>query len=80
MTKNMGTIDRGIRIAIALLVAALYFSGAISGTLAVVLGIVAIAFFVTSLVGWCPSYVPFGLTTRKRSAGPPPPPPPRSGA
>ena len=65
MTQNMGTADRAIRILIALVVAVLYFMGKISGTLAIVLGIVAIAFFVTSLVGWCPSYLPFGLSTRK---------------
>lgn len=69
MTKNMGTLDRTIRIIIALVVAALYFGGKISGTVAIVLGIVAIAFFLTSLVGWCPSYLPFGLSTRKPSAG-----------
>lgn len=70
MTKNMGTADRGIRILIALVIAALYFTGRISGTLAIVLGIVAVAFFLTSLVGWCPSYLPFGLSTRKPPSAP----------
>lgn len=71
MTKNMGSADRVTRFVIALAVAVLYFTGTISGTLAIVLGIVAVAFFVTSLVGWCPSYLPFGLSTRKPSGGPP---------
>lgn len=70
MTKNMGAADRGIRILIALVIAALYFTGRISGTLAIVLGIVAVAFFLTSLVGWCPSYLPFGLSTRKPPSAP----------
>ena len=70
MTKNMGTADRVIRTVIALTVGILYFTGKISGTVAVVLGIVAIAFLVTSFVGWCPSYLPFGLSTRKPEAGP----------
>ena len=70
MTKNMGTIDRVIRILVALVVAVLYFTGRISGTLAIVLGIVAIAFILTSFVGWCPTYVPFGLSTRKPPRGP----------
>jgi hypothetical protein len=70
MTKNMGTVDRVIRTLIAVAVSALYFAGKISGTLAIVLGIVAIAFLVTSLIGWCPSYVPFGLSTRKPPVGP----------
>lgn len=69
MTKNMGTADRVVRILIALAIAVLYFTGTISGTLAIVLGIVAIAFLLTSLVGWCPSYLPFGLSTRKRASG-----------
>ena len=70
MTKNMGTADRAIRILIALAIAVLYFTHQIGGTLAIVLEIVAIAFLVTSLIGWCPSYVPFGLSTRKPPTGP----------
>ncbi|HZH42338.1 MAG TPA: DUF2892 domain-containing protein [Gemmatimonadales bacterium] len=70
MTKNMGTVDRTIRILVALAIAVLYFTHKISGTLAIVLEIVAIAFIVTSLIGWCPSYVPFGLSTRKPPSGP----------
>jgi len=65
MKTNMGTTDRIIRLIIAVIIAALYFSGQISGTVAIVLGIVAIAFVVTSLVGWCPMYLPFGISTRK---------------
>lgn len=67
MTKNMGTTDRAIRTLIALAIVVLYFTGKISGTVAIVLGIVAVAFLVTSFVGWCPSYLPFGLSTRKTS-------------
>lgn len=65
MKKNMGTIDRIIRSVVVVAIAALYFTGQISGTLAIVLGIVAVAFAVTSLIGWCPTYVPFGLSTCK---------------
>jgi hypothetical protein len=67
MTKNMGTADRLIRTLIAVAIVVLYFTGKISGTVAILLGIVAVAFLVTSLVGWCPSYLPFGLSTRKGS-------------
>ena len=69
MTMNMGTADRIVRTLIALAIGVLYFTGKISGTLAIILGIVAIAFVLTSLVGWCPSYLPFGLSTRKPSGG-----------
>ena len=70
MIQNMGTTDRVIRILIALGVAVLYFTGRIGGTLALVLEIVAVVFVLTSLVGWCPGYLPFGLSTRKRPTGP----------
>jgi hypothetical protein len=67
MKKNMGTIDRVIRTVIAIVIAVLYFTGQISGTVAIVLGIVAVAFLLTSLVGWCPIYKPFGISTRKET-------------
>lgn len=67
MKKNMGTIDRVVRTIIAAAIAVLYFTGQISGTLAIVLGVVAVAFLLTSLVSRCPTYVPFGISTRKES-------------
>lgn len=63
MQKNMGTIDRVARLVAAVVIAVLWFTGTISGTLAIILGIVAAAFVVTSFIGLCPSYVPFGLST-----------------
>jgi Inner membrane protein YgaP-like, transmembrane domain len=65
----MGSADRVIRFLIAVAIAALYFMGKIGGTLAIVLEIVAIAFFLTSIVGWCPLYAPFKLSTRGKSGG-----------
>jgi hypothetical protein len=65
MTKNMGTADRAIRFLIALVIAVLYFTDRISGTLAIVLGVIAIAFFLTSLSGSCPGYLPFHCSTRR---------------
>ena len=67
MKKNMGTLDRIIRLALVVLVAVLYFTNVISGTLAIILGIVALVFLVTSLVGVCPLYMPFSISTRKES-------------
>ncbi len=67
MQKNMGTIDRAVRFALAVLVAVLYFAGQISGTAAIILGIFAVAFFATSLVGTCPIYLPLKISTRKES-------------
>jgi len=65
MKKNMGTIDKLIRIVIAIVVAVLYFTGQISGTAAIILGLLAVVFILTSLVGTCPLYLPFGLSTKK---------------
>ena len=69
MTRNMGSTDRAVRTFIVIVIGVLYFTGKIGGTLAIVSGIVAIAFLVTSLIGWCPGYVPFGLSTQKPSGG-----------
>lgn len=67
MQGNMGTIDRLIRLLVAVVIGALYLGGRLSGTLAIILGIVAVAFLATSLIGWCPAYLPFGISTRRRS-------------
>lgn len=69
MTKNMGTLDRVVRTLIAVAIGVLYFTNVISGTVALVLGIVAVIFLVTSFVSWCPAYLPFKISTRK-AAGP----------
>jgi hypothetical protein len=65
MTKNLGTVDRIIRFIFAVAVAALYITGVISGTLAIILGILAAVLLVTSIVGFCPLYVPFKISTVK---------------
>lgn len=62
----MGTIDRVIRILVAVVIAVLYFANVISGTLAIILLIVAGIFIVTSFLGFCPLYLPFGLSTKKK--------------
>ena len=67
MKKNMGTLDKSIRTIIALSVAVLYFTGVISGTTAIILGILAIVFLLTSFMGSCPLYMPFGISTRKQA-------------
>lgn len=61
----MGTIDRALRIVAAIVVALLYATGQISGTAAIILGIFAVIFLLTSFMGFCPLYVPFKLSTKK---------------
>ncbi len=66
MKKNMGIVDVTIRIVIAFVLIGLYFESLISGTLAIVLLILAGIFFLTSLIGFCPFYVLLGINTRKK--------------
>ncbi len=65
MTKNMGTVDRIIRTVLAIVIIVLYVTGQITGTAAIVLGIIAAMFLLTSLIGFCPAYLPFGIKTTK---------------
>ena len=67
MKANMGTIDRVVRIIIAIVVGILYYMGTISGTLGLVLMILAIIFLATSFISFCPLYWPFGISTKKKS-------------
>ena len=65
MKKNMGSSDRIIRSIIAVIIAVLYFNGTISGTLGIVLLVLAAVFLLTSFVSFCPLYAPFGISTCK---------------
>lgn len=67
MQKNMGTVDRTIRVVFALLIAVLYFTGSISGTAGIILGIIAIVMLITGFVGVCPAYLPFKISTKKKT-------------
>ncbi len=66
MIKNMGLLDRLVRIAFAVLIAALYFTGQISGTVAIVMGVVALIMVFTSLAGTCLLYIPFKLDSHNK--------------
>lgn len=61
MEKNMGNADRIIRVIIAAIVGVLYFTGTVSGTLGIVLLVLAGVFVLTSLISFCPLYAPFGI-------------------
>ena len=66
MKKNMGTIDKVIRILVAVVVAVLYFTHVVSGTLGIILLVLAGVFVLTSLISFCPLYLPFGINTGKK--------------
>jgi hypothetical protein len=63
MKKNMGNADRIVRFLVAALVAVLYFTNVITGTLGIVLLVVAGVFVLTSLVSFCPLYTLIGVNT-----------------
>lgn len=64
--KNMGTLDRAFRLIAVAGVVGAYGLGLIGGTVALILGGVAVVLLLTSLIGTCPAYLPFGLSTRPR--------------
>jgi uncharacterized membrane protein YjjP (DUF1212 family) len=64
--KNIGTVDRIIRLVAAAAVVGAWGAGLIGGTLALLLGGVALVLLITSLTSTCPAYMPFGLSTRRR--------------
>lgn len=70
MKKNMGKIDRGTRVVIAIVIGVLYATGMIPGVLGIVLSVFAVVFLLTSFLGSCPLYLPFGLNTCKTEAKP----------
>ncbi len=63
MKKNVGTIDKAIRILVALVLAGLYLTNVVTGTLGIILLVVAVVFVLTSFIGFCPLYLPFGINT-----------------
>lgn len=63
MKKNMGSADRIIRVILAAIFAGLYFTGTVTGTVGIILLVLGVVFLLTSLVGTCPLYLPFGLST-----------------
>jgi hypothetical protein len=67
MKVNMGGFDRILRIVLAAVVATLLFLKQITGTAAIVLGIIAVIFFVTGAVGFCGLYVALGISSKKHA-------------
>lgn len=63
MKQNMGTIDRVVRAIVAVVAVVLIFTGQLTGVWAIIVGVLAAVFALTSLVGFCPLYVPFGIRT-----------------
>lgn len=65
MKKNMGKVDRTVRLVVAAILLILYATGVISGVVGTILAVLAVVFVLTSLIGFCPLYVPIKLSTKK---------------
>lgn len=67
MKKNLGRMDRALRIVVAIAIAILYFMDQISGTTAIALAVLALVFAATSFLSFCPIYYVFKLSTRRKT-------------
>ncbi|MFH1025260.1 MAG: DUF2892 domain-containing protein [Nitrospirota bacterium] len=65
MKKNMGTIDRIIRLALAVVIIVLYLTGIVPGVIGIILIVIALIFAVTSFIGFCPLYTLLKISTCK---------------
>ncbi|MGB1093651.1 MAG: YgaP family membrane protein [Bacteroidia bacterium] len=63
----MGTIDRGIRFSVALILGGLLFTGYFTGMWVWIMSILAVVFILTSAVQTCPLYLPLKISTRNKS-------------
>ena len=66
MKKNVGLVDTVVRVILALVIGVLYLTGMAHGTMAIVLGVLAVISLVTGVTGFCPLYVPLGISTKKQ--------------
>lgn len=71
MQANMGITDRVVRLVVAVVVAGLILAGIVQGVPAIILGVLAAVFVLTSLISFCPLYMPFRISTRGRSTNKP---------
>lgn len=65
MKKNLNSVDRFIRILLAVVLAVLIFSGVLSGAVGIILGIIGIVLLVTGIISFCPLYFALGISTAK---------------
>lgn len=69
MKQNMGRQDKTLRLVAAAVFAILLIAGAVEGTLAIVLAVLAAVFVITTFVGFCPAYLPLGISTKGKKEG-----------
>ena len=67
MKKNMNSSDRIFRLLLVAIIAVLYFTNTITGTWGLVLLVLGAVFVLTSIIGFCPLYALFGISTNKKT-------------
>jgi hypothetical protein len=68
MKKNMGKLDRALRVVVAVVLGFLVFTGKLEGlmyNIALALGAI---FLLTSAISFCPLYVPMGMNTCEKKS------------
>lgn len=63
MKKNMGSVDRIIRVVLAIVFGVLFFTKMVTGVFGIILLVLGVVFLLTSFVSFCPLYLPFGIST-----------------
>jgi len=63
MKKNMGKLDRGLRVIVALVLGFLVFTGKLEGMMYNISLALGAIFLLTSAVSFCPLYLPLGINT-----------------
>ncbi len=66
MKKNMGSVDKALRILVAIVIAVLFYTEVVTGVLGIVLLVLAGVFVLTSFISFCPLYLLFGINTGKK--------------
>jgi hypothetical protein len=67
MKKNIGTVDKVIRILIAVVLVVLFFTHVITGAIGIILLVLSGVLVLTTIISFCPIYWPFGLSTTKKA-------------
>lgn len=66
MKKNMGKLDRALRVIVAIVFGVLYFTHKVEGAMGMTMLALGVVFLLTSLVSFCPLYVPLGMNTTEK--------------
>ncbi len=66
MKRNMSSIDKLVRLALAIVLIILFYKEVLTGTLGIIALVLALVFTVTSLISFCPLYAIFGIRTNKK--------------